>query len=190
MALQDILQKITSDTNKKAAFMKQVVDDEIKKIEEEAKDKAELRKEEIEEKIKVQANSIIEKSKTLAHMESRSKLLFQKRELIDLSYEELINELVALNDTEYVKIISSMLKSLSNTVKKGSLIVPENRKKLMGELLKKLELDYHIKDSSSNMKGGFILHKGKIEYNYTFDYIIQKSIRVNTELEVAKILFS
>lgn len=189
MALQDIFHKISDEAKKKSSFMKQVTDDEIKKVEEEAAVKANVRKEEIEGKVKTQSVSIIEKSKTLAKMEGRSQTLRQKREVIDQTYEETEKELNALSAHDYVKLMADMLKEAKATAEKGSLTIPEGRDKEMKEAIEKAHSDFHIKSETTEFKGGFVITSGKIEINLSFPYLLQKIVRPSTELEVAKILF-
>ncbi len=189
MALQDILKKITDEAKKKAAFMKQVADDEIKKIREEGQAKSDARRVEIEQKIGVQSAAVLEKSKTLAAMEGRSQSLRQKREVIDQTYEEVEKELNALDSSEYVKLISGMMKHASKTVEKGSLTVPADRKKLTEEAIEKSSVDFHVEGETNDFKGGFVLSSGKVEINLSFPYLVQKIVRPTTELDVAKILF-
>jgi len=190
MALQDILQKITEEADKKAAFMKQVTVKEIKKIQEEAQARAEARKREIEEKIEVKSISIIQKSKTLAKMTGRSQTLKDKRAVIDQAYEEVEKELHNLDGHEYVKLMVNMLKYASKSAQKGSLTVPADKKRQMEEALEKANVDFHIKEETHEFKGGFVVVSGSVEINLSFPYLIEKIVRPNTELEVAKILFT
>ena len=189
MALQDILNKISNEAKKKAVLIKQVTDDEIKKIREEAQVKAEARKSEIEVKIEVQSTAVIKKSKTLATMESRSRTLKEKREVIDQAYKDFEKELNTLSSDEYLKLITQMLKHAIGSVPKGSLIVPSDRRELTKEAITKANADFDIKEEAGNFKGGFILTSGKIEINFSFPYLLQKIVQPATELEVAKILF-
>lgn len=189
MALNDILQKITEEADKKTAFMKQVASKEIKKIEEEAKAKAEAKKKEIEEKIEINSISIIKKSKTLAQMAGRSQTLKEKREVIDKAYEEVESELNSMEDSKYSELMSKMLRHVMKSAQKGTLIVPADRKKQMQDALSKANADFQIESDTDEFKGGFVVASGKVEINLSFPYLIQRVVRPATELEVAKILF-
>lgn len=190
MALSDILQKITDEANKKAAFMKQVADDEIKKINEEANKKADEKRKYIESKGEAKCLSIVEKAKVLAKMESNSSLLREKREVISDVYTGLEKELNSLDSSEYVKLLTAMMKGASEKMPKGSLIVPTGKKDQTEEAVQKANVEYHIKEETNDFKGGFIIHDSKAEVNLSFSYLISKTVRPVTELEVAKILFS
>ena len=189
MALNDILQKISAEAEKKAAFMKQVASNEIKKIQEEATAKAEARKTEMEGKIEVQSISIIKKSKTLAKMVGRSQSLKEKREVIDKAYEEVEKELNALDSNEYSKLVTAMLKHVAESFPKGNLTVPAQRRALTEDAVSKVGAEFHVKEETSSFKGGFIVMSGKVEINLSFPYLVQNIVRPATELEVAKILF-
>ena len=190
MALQDILQKITEEADKKAAFMRQITTKEIKKIQEEAQARAEAGKRAIEEKIEVHSISIIQKSKTLAKMTGRSQTLKDKRAIIDQAYKEVEKELHNLDGHEYTQLMVNMLKNAAQSTQKGSLIVPADHKKQMEEALAKANVDFHIKEETHEFKGGFVVVSGHVEINLSFPYLIQKIVRPATELEVAKILFT
>ncbi|MFC1733644.1 V-type ATP synthase subunit E [candidate division KSB1 bacterium] len=189
MALKDILKKIEDEANKKAAFIKQVADDEIKKVHEEAKVKAEERKKEIEVKIVTQSAAVMKKSKTLATMEGRSQALKEKRNLIDQAYVEVEKEMNSLDNHEYLKLITEMMKYVAKATPKGSLTVPSDRKKLTEEAIEKAKVDFHVKSETNEFQGGFIVASGKVEINLSFPYLIQKIVRPTTELDIAKILF-
>lgn len=190
MALSDIIQKIKDEANKKAAFMKQVADDEIKKIKDEAAVKAEERRKEIEDKTEKKGQSVIEKARILAKMESNSSLLKEKREVIDQAYGEVEKQLNGLSDHDYIELIVKMLKSASANLDKGDLTVPKDKKKQTEDAISKAGVAYHIKDETSDFKGGFIVRTAKSEVNLSFPYLIEKLVRPKTELEVAKILFN
>ena len=189
MAISDIINKITDEANKKAAFMKQVTDDEIKKIEKESAEKAEERKKEIEIVVEKKCQSVIKKAKILAKMESNSSLLKEKREVIDAVYAELEKEFNNLGDSEYTDLLIKMFKSATASMPEGELIVPENRRKQTEDAIGKSGVDYHIKEETNDFKGGFVVRSKKAEVNLSFPYLVSKMVRPKTELEVAGILF-
>jgi len=190
MALSDIVQKINDEANKKAAFMKQVADGEIKKIKEETEVKSENRKKEIEESTKQKCKSAIEKARILAKMEGNSSFLKEKREVIDQTYDKVEMELNGLSDSDYIKLIVKMLKSASVNLNKGELIIPKDKKRQTEEAISKAGVSYHIKGETSDFKGGFIVISSKSEINLSFPYLLEKIVRPKTELETARILFN
>jgi vacuolar-type H+-ATPase subunit E/Vma4 len=189
MALSDILQKIKDEAGKKAAFMKQVADDEIAKVKEETLTRAEARRKAVNEKAQAKSESVREKAAVLAKMEGRNKLLAEKRGVIDEVYTEAGRELVHLSGSELSKLLVSMLKSAAKAMPKGHLTVATGGKKVVEEAVSKAGVDYSVRDESSDIDGGFVVSDGKQEINLSFNYLLKSQIRPNTELEIAKILF-
>ena len=189
MALSDILQKINDEAGKKAAFMKQVADDEISKIKEEAVSKAEKKKKAVAEKGDEKSRSVREKAQILAKMEGRNKLLSEKRQVIDEVYTEAEKELVHLKGADLSKILVSMLKAVSKPMANGKLTVATGHKQELQEAIEKAKVDYSVSDESSDIDGGFIVSDGKQEINLSFNYLLKSQVRPNTELDIAKILF-
>jgi len=190
MALSDILQKINDEAGKKAAFMKQVVDDEIAKIKTEAMTKAEEKKAAMTEKAQSKSESVREKAAILAKMEGRNKLLSEKREVIDDVYAEASKELSHLSGSDLSHLLVSMVKSAGKAMPKGHLTVATGHKKDVEEAISKAGVDYSIRDESSDIDGGFVVSDGKQEINLSFNYLLRSQIRPNTELDIAKTLFS
>ncbi|MBU1682711.1 hypothetical protein KJ742_02075, partial [Patescibacteria group bacterium] len=116
-------------------------------------------------------------------------LLKEKREVIDTAYAEVEKELNNLADSEYTELIFKMLKSAATTMPKGDFIVPANRRKQTEQATEKAGVDFHIKEETSDFKGGFIVRTSKVEINLSFPYLLNKMVRPKTEIEVASILF-
>jgi vacuolar-type H+-ATPase subunit E/Vma4 len=189
MALSDLLQKISDEASKKTAFMRQVADDEIKKIQEEAAGRAETRKQEILQKADEKGESMIQKAKVLAKMESRSELLKEKRTIIDSVYTQVLDELNSMPPDDYTDLVAKMLKQAATLVEGGVLVVPKARKSETEKALKQAGVSMEVSGESGAFKGGFILQGPKSEVNYSFPYLLERILRPQTELEVAKTLF-
>lgn len=189
MALSDILQKINDEAGKKAAFMKQVADDEIAKIKEEAAVKAEEKRKAVIEKADEKTRSVLEKAEVLAKMEGRNKLLSEKRQVIDEVYAETGKELSHLSGAELSKILVSMLKKASKMMPKGHLTVAAGQKTEVEGAVSKAGVNYTVRDESSDVDGGFVVSDGKQEINLSFNYLLKNQIRPKTELDIAKTLF-
>ena len=190
MALDDILQKISDEADKKTAFMKQVADDEIKKIEAESQVRAEKRRSEIKQMAEEKYQSILEKANILAKMEGQSAFLVEKRKMIADVYQALQASLAQLDGVAYAELLVRMLKSAALQLPEGKMTVPCGRKEEMEKAIKKAGVFYAIAHESPDIKDGFILNDHRVEMNMTFIYLIDKIVRPHTELEVAKILFN
>jgi len=189
MALSDILQKINDEAGKKAAFMKQVADDEITKLKEEAMIRAEKKRQEVAELADQKSRSVKEKAEILARMEGRNKLLAEKRAVIDEVYVEAGKELSKLKDEKLSILLVSMLKKASQAMPKGHVTVASGHKNELEKAISKAGVDYSINGESSEIEGGFIVSDGKQEINLSFNYLLKSQLRPKTELDVANILF-
>jgi len=189
MALSDILQKINDEAGKKAAFMKQVADDEIAKLKEEAMSKAEDKRKEVAVKGDERCESVKEKAQVLAKMEGRNKLLSEKRAVIDEVYQEASKELSSLKGGDLSKVLVSMIKKASKAMPKGHVTVATGHKHELEEAISKAGVEYSVRDESSDIDGGFVVSDGKQEINLSFNYLLKSQLRPKTELDVAKILF-
>jgi vacuolar-type H+-ATPase subunit E/Vma4 len=189
MALSDILQKIKDEAGKKAAFMKQVADDEIAKIKAEASERAKAKRAEITARAEEKSAKLQSKAKLLAKMEARNLLLTEKRQVIEDVYAESVKELEHLKGHDLEKLMVSMFKAASKTMPKAHVIVSAGHKRQAEEAIEKARVDYRVKDESSELKGGMILADGKQEMNLSFSYVLGQIVRPKTELDIAKILF-
>ncbi len=189
MALSDILQKIKDEAGKKAAFMKQVADDEIAKIKMEAGERAELKRAEIVAMAKEKAENLQGKAELLAKMEARNLLLTEKRQIIEDVYAQSVKELEGFSGHDLEKLMVSMFKAASKSMPKANVIVSAGHKRQAEEAIEKAKVDYHVKDESSKLDGGMVLVDGKQEMNLSFNYVLNQIVRPKTELDIAKILF-
>jgi len=189
MAINDILNKIKDEANKKAAFEKQVTNDEIKKIKAEAEKEAEDRMIRIEKKARDKCMSVIEQAKILAKMESRSTTLKEKRMVISEAYKAAVDELNALDDKAYTVLVTSMFKSVAKSMPEGELIIPAGRKHQTQSAMRNADVKYEIAKETNDFKGGFIVRTKKVEINLSFPYLMSNIVRPHTELEVAEVLF-
>ena len=189
MALSDILQKIKDEAGKKAAFMRQVADDEIVKIKAEAVERAQGKRTEIAAKAKEKSDNLVEKARLLAKMEARNLLLTEKRQVIEEVYETAAKELEHLKDHDLEKLMTAMFKAASKSMPKAHVIVAAGHKRQAEDAIAKAKVDYRIKGDSSDIKAGMILIDGKQEMNLSFSYVLSQIVRPKTELDLAKILF-
>ena len=189
MAINDILNKIKDEANKKAAFAKQITNDEIKKIKAEAEKGAKAKMYEIDNKVKNKCASMAEQAKVLANMESRSVLLKEKRVVISESYKAAIDELNALDDKVYTDLLTSMFKSASQSMPEGELVIPASKKHQTESAMRNAGVHYEIAKETNDFKGGFVVKSKKVEINLSFPYLMSNIVRPHTEIEVADILF-
>jgi len=188
MALSDILDKIKEETDLKMAELNEEYEAKILAFEAEIKEKKEKAKKEMDEQVKVNSKKILNKMETAAMMEAKSKLLKEKRGLLDSIFDEVLDRLISAEN--YKEMIVGLLKA-SEIEGDNVLLVPaKGKEEVTASALSASGKPYKMADKSSHIKGGFILESDKIEINNSFESILNKQLRDDLELDVAKMLFT
>lgn len=186
MALDDILQKIKKETEKKIEEIKEKNQQEIKKIEERYQKEIQKRKEQILDLAQKEGKKRIESRRIQLVLETKNLLLKKKGEILDEIYKEILEKLSKLNDQDYFKLIFNLIKNCS---REGEIISAKDREKITQKAILESGRKYILAKKSLPIKGGFIFSTPHLEIDYSFENLI-KIIREKTEIEVAKILFS
>jgi vacuolar-type H+-ATPase subunit E/Vma4 len=188
MALKDILEQIKKETEEKINTLKKEHDKKMKEIDSKF---GALKKEagkEMNEQVKVNSKKILNKMSTVAKMEAKNKLLKEKRELLDVIFETALEKLASSGD--YQKMLTGLLKH-SELSGEGITVVPAKGKESDTKAaVENSGKNYRIAERSAAIKGGFILKSDKIEIDNSFESILNKQLRDDLELEVAKTLFA
>lgn len=188
MALSDILDKIKEETDSKIEELNDEYKARILALEAEVKEKKEKAKEEMDEQVRVNSKKILNKMETAAMMEAKSKLLKEKRDLLDSIFGEVLDRLVSADN--YKEMITGLLKA-SEIEGDNVLLVPAKGKEdVTASALSASGKPYKMADKSANIKGGFILESERIEIDNSFESILNKQLRDDLELDIAKMLFT
>jgi len=189
MALQDIIQKIQKDLEKDLAKIEKEEKEELREIDKEfVQSKKDLEKKK-EKRVKEKAKGIEQKMATLLSMESRSKLLKEKIDLIEKVFQKAIDELCKFPDGEYKKVLAVLMKKLPEG--EGEIVSVSGREKITEEALREAgKSGYTLGKASSAIKGGFIMKTGKIEIDNSFTTLVNQILKDEVETEVAGVLFS
>ncbi len=132
-----------------------------------------------------------------ARLDLRKERLAEKQDAIDAAFREAVENLLNMEDVKYREILRDMI--LPN-VQTGheELILSERDKTGLGETLLE-EVNSQLTESGKegkltlsqdtyNILGGFVLRRGMIELNSSFETLL-KSSRNDLESEVSTILF-
>ncbi len=181
-----IIDKIIADANSKAQEILTEAQLEVSKKIEAAELKA---KKELDAELdiaKVEAVKAKAKEISSRDMIAKKKILETKQQLIDEAIKSAKEKLLSLGDKEVESTIIAMLKqaNVDNTI---DVILSQ---KYGIDLKNAIEnAGYKISSEIRDISGGFILKKGDIEYNYSFEAIIAVQ-REELEQIAAKILFN
>jgi V/A-type H+-transporting ATPase subunit E len=188
--------KITEKIKKDAESEAQEI---IKKAEQKTQEilnRAKKEKKEIEDETKKLATRTkkreIEKALSNARMQSRKKILREKRNIIDSVFRKTKEKMLSQKKKQYVEFISNLIKQEVKDVD-FTLVLAENDVQNFGEgifkeILKNLDCDKEIPFEKGDFSGGCILRRESYEFNATMDTIINKT-KEELESEIAKMLF-
>lgn len=132
-----------------------------------------------------------------ANLEMRKNILSEKQKAIDSAFNTALNMLRDMRDEEYKKIIKDMIIKNVQTGDEEIILSKRDKerlgKRLVDEINEQLSKDMKrgnlkLADEVRDMSGGFILRRGEIELNSSFDSLF-KALREDLEAEVSKILF-
>ena len=191
---EKVVSKITNEAEAKAKEIVASARAEADRIAKRASDESSRIAQQAKETSTKRASE--EKGRVLssANLDIRKAMLEKKQELMDEAFQKAITHLRKKNKKEYVDLIKVLLlKSIETgteevivgTVDKGII-----DSKVISEVNKKLGQKGNLTLSKTfgSMAGGFILRRGKIDTNLSFDGLIELA-REGLETEVAKILF-
>jgi vacuolar-type H+-ATPase subunit E/Vma4 len=188
MALQDILEQIKKENREKLDALQKEYDEKLKKLNEEFKKLEKQTDEEMDEKVALNSKKILNKMTTHAKMEAKNKLLKEKRAFMDEIFDEALNALVSSSD--YENLITQLLKHSSISGENIKVVPAKGKEEVTKAALDASGKSYEMADKSADMKGGFILQSEKIEIDNSFESILDKQLRDDLELGVAKTLFA
>jgi V/A-type H+-transporting ATPase subunit E len=172
-------------------------------------DEAALKSEEVIKAASVQAERILKDAKELsaekareekervlasANLEIRKAMLEQKQKLMDEAFKSAVNHLRQKDKKEYVALIEKLLVQSAETGAEEVIVGKADKdtidSKVIASANKKLRDRGNLTLSKTvgSMTGGFILRRGKVDVNLSFDGLIELA-RESLESEVAKILF-
>jgi V/A-type H+-transporting ATPase subunit E len=195
MEAQPVIDKILNDAKAEAGKIKKQAD------EKEAAEKAKLN-EQLDEYNK-QTQSLArkaEKDKKLhllaaARMDIAKEFLGEKRKILDEVFSQARQQLLDLPDEEYCRL---MTKLMLEAVETGDeeIIVDNEEKRIDQTFIKKINRELgpgykgnlRLAKQRQNLGGGFILKRGKIKNNISFDVLLTQA-RKELEIELAKELF-
>lgn len=181
-----IIDKIISDANTKAEEIltqaRSVADEKINEAEQKAQKEIDI----AIEAAKIEAVKARAKEISSAEMVAKKKILTTKQQLIEQAIKSAKEKLLSYASKENETIILSMLKQAGADNTMEVIVSPKDNASLTSAIEK---AGYKLASEIRDISGGFILKKGEIEYNYSFESIIAVQ-REELEQISAKILFS
>ena len=184
MALQDILDAISAQADQQITDARSAHQKALTQMREASERTLAKRKQEIaaqKEQKKLQL-----KAKTGAHAEAqkRNAVLTKKQELLDRLFTKITEELAAAPENEVEELLRVCLKKISL---KGTI----HASKKHSALLKKLApSEQFAMGEDSKSKGGFLFVSDTQDFDFTFEHLVEGTLRPQAELEVSRELFA
>jgi len=131
-----------------------------------------------------------------ARMDIAKEYLARKRKVLDEVFREAQQQLQNLSDEDYQKLCSKLILEAVETGDE-EVIVDNNETRIDHNFIKQINRklgpgykgNLRLADERQNLEGGFILRRGKIKNNVSFEVLLAQA-RKELEIELAKELFS
>jgi len=184
MALQDILAAISAEADKQITDARLVHQKQLTKIREKSERDLATKKQEIVVQKEQRKTQLKAKAENAAAMYERNAELKRKQDLLDRTYNQVIDELTKLSDDKIEPLIRSCLKSIKT---KGVIHPAAPHEKLLKKLADSSKFTV---GESIKAKGGFRFVSDTQEQDCTFEHLVAEVLRPGTELEISQTLFA
>ena len=197
MSLEKILARIADDAQKEADRITERAAFNAGEIIQKAEEDAEILKAESLQRAKEEATQRKERIIAMARLDFRKRILDEKQRAIDVVFRGAIEKLCNLKDDEYRGLMKRMLLSGVQTGEEEVIFAQRDKTRLtssfIGELNEELRNNEKkgnltISEETREISGGFILRRGDVELNSTFESLLEFS-RDELESEVGQLLF-
>jgi len=197
MSLEKILERIQQDAQSEVDSIKSRASTAADEILKKAQEEAEILKNQALEASENEAKQRKERIVATASLDFRKALLAEKQNAIDDAFQAAVDALVKMGDAEYKKIIRDMILPNVQTGDEEIILSERDKARFGGNFAKEINRQLVKNGKKGNltiakdtyaMVGGFVLRRGQVELNGSFESLF-KSSRDELESEVSKILF-
>ena len=166
-----IVEHILAGARTRAAQTEAEIAAEVSQILAQADEACERIRKEADIKAQAAAEAVISRAASQAALESRRSSLVARQALIEQVVEDALDKLVNLGDDEKGSLYLKLLQSLG--ADGGLVTVNAKDQHLMRGLLAKLGGQFELREEPGAFSGGFLLRRGRIEDNLTFDLLVR-----------------
>ncbi len=193
-----IIRRVIDEAETRAETIKKEAVEKAEALENEARQKAGRKKDHILEQARKAAVEQKGRIIGVAQLDMRKKLLAAKQDMIGIAFEKTLEELSNLDDGEYLDIIRKLLLAIAETGKETVIMSERDKKRIPANFWKEVNQkiagngrvgELYLSSESRDMKGGFILQRGGLEMNCSFESLLAMK-RDELEHEVAELLFN
>jgi V/A-type H+-transporting ATPase subunit E len=195
--VEKLRQKIIGDAEGEAAKIVREGEAQAREIIEDAKAQIEKIVSDFEAKAKAEAKEHIRRQVSLRELEAKKAILAEKGKVIDQVFDRVLEELRRRDREGGYALTRELLLKAIDVGDEKIIVSPEDSKAIGSSFLKDLNKQIKamgksggvtLSEETRDVKGGFILVRGRREINSRFETILSM-IRDEVETEVAGILF-
>ncbi|MEN6313596.1 MAG: V-type ATP synthase subunit E family protein [Clostridiaceae bacterium] len=195
---EKIKNKILEDAKARAVQIEEQARTESNIIMESALKKVGLQKEELMKKAESESAEAYKRMMSVAGLEGRKEILRTKQDLVDAAFKRAMEKVAGLPDPEYQKLLEDMVVRIVEKDGGEILLTEKDHQRIDSQFLtninKRLKSagihgSLTLSEDKIQASGGFILRRGEMELNSTFE-ILFTMLRTELENDVVKILFS
>lgn len=196
--INNLTSKILKDAEEKKEGILVAANEEKVKILKKRTNEAKSLEAEILKKSELEAVRTKERVISSAELAARNEKLKAKQEIIKEVFEKSILNLSKLDKEQYISFVKNGILQLDISGDEKLILNEEGKKIIDSSLLEEINKELSSKGKKGNLtissevanfKGGFILEKGGIEINSTFEALVN-SLKEELEFKVAKELFN
>jgi V/A-type H+-transporting ATPase subunit E len=188
MGLEAIIDKIESDAAARIAEIEARAAEQEREILERSRREAERRSEEILERGRRRAELVKEQVDDMARLEIRKRRLELKQRLLDEVFRDAVAELRKLNGDDYRGLVRALIES-SGLSGEYELVTSAAEAEHLDEAFLDSFEEPKLSPAGEHreLSGGFILRRGRREFNFTFT-ALTRSLRRELEKRLLEVL--
>ncbi|NLK65556.1 MAG: hypothetical protein GX289_10745 [Tissierellia bacterium] len=192
MSIENITSKILSDAQDYANSSLMNAENTKQEILNKAESEAEVIIKTEAEKAANDAVELKNRRVSAAELQGRKMLLSAKQEAIKKSFDAAIEKLKAMPEDEYLSFLVQEILRIPNC--EGNIVLNAKDRENVGERLVKAVNEklgaekVALSKNTVNTSGGFVLKRGSVEINSTFETLLD-SMRDELTSEIANVLF-
>ena len=186
MALDDIKKSILDEAQTQVAAVEKEGESKLAELRAAWAKKIETRQIELVAAAKRKAEQKLQQAQFKLHAQTQNEVLTRKQKIIDKVYKQVVEQLRALEEDQYVDLTAKLIEELPDL--DGILTSVKNKESLLKKAVKKSGRKFDIADETITGVGGFIFRSTKIEIDNTFEVLVGIG-REQTILEGSRRLF-
>lgn len=196
MGAEKIIEKIIADAEEKAREITSGAQAEAGRI---VARRTRLRQKEGKKPCRREKEAVLTKQRIVssAHMEAKKLLLQTRQDLLSEAFAAALNKIKNMDNAQFERLMTDLMVNLIETGDETVIINEADKKRLSPDFLyyvnrtvakEQVPCNVTMSDEARDIPSGFILKRGDVEINATFEALLRQK-KDALSAEVVKILF-